>query len=132
MPEEYERFADELDRMVVGHPPVGDSDLAAFAREVQGLGAERMDDEQRDRIRSGLAQHAATLPTAGGPGPISPASLIDPGLANPWMRRTSATAAPSDWRGHMVRAQTAIAIMTAVALLIVGAAWYTNQQDDDP
>lgn len=132
MPEEYDRFADELDRMVAGQPPVGDSDLAAFAREVQGLGAERMDDEQRDRIRSGLAQHAATIPTAGGPGPISPPSLIDPGLANPWVRRISATAAPSDWRGHMVRAQTAIAIMTAVALLIVGAAWYTNQQDDDP
>lgn len=33
----------------------------------------------------------------------------------------------------MVKAQTAIAIMTAVALLIVSAAWYTNQQGgDDP
>lgn len=137
MPEEYDRFADELDRMVAGQHSGEAGDLAAFARELQGLGVERIDDAQRDRIWRRLMQHtnsaASATPTTGGAGPLSQPTLIDPGLANPWVRRRSATAAPSGWRGHMVRAQTAIAIMTAAALLIVSGAWYTNQQGgDDP
>lgn len=137
MPEEYDRFADELDRMVAGQHSGEAGDLAAFAGELQGLGVERIDDAQRDRIGRRLMQHAnsaaSATPTTGGAGPLSQPTLIDPGLANPWVRRRSATAAPSGWRGHMVRAQTAIAIMTAAALLIVSAAWYTNQQGgDDP
>ena len=133
MPEEFNRFADELDRMVAGQPPAGDGDLAAFAREVQGLGAARIDDDQRDRIRRGLMHHAnsASTPTTGGAGPLSQPTLTDPAMTNPWVRRTPAAATPTDWRRHMVKAQTAIAIMTAVALLIVGAAWYTNQQGGD-
>lgn len=85
MPEEHDRFADELDRMVAGQPPVGDRDLAAFAREVQGIGAARIDDDQRDRIRRRLMQHAnsAATPTTGGTGPLSQPTLTDPAMTNP-------------------------------------------------
>jgi hypothetical protein len=131
MPEEFDRFADDLDRMVAGQSPAGDGDLAAFARQIQGFGEERIDDEQRDMIRRRLMQHAmsANTPTTGGAGPLLQPTLTDPAMSNPWVRRTPvADRTPSGWRGHMVKAQTAIAIMAAVALLIVGAAWYTNQQ----
>lgn len=133
MPEEHDRFADELDRMVAGHPSAGGGDLAVFAREVQGLGAEQIEDAQRDRIRRRLMQHAnsASTPTTGGAGPLSQPTLTDPAMTNPWVRRRPAAAMPTGWRGHMVKAQTAIAIMTAVTLLIIGAAWYTNQQGSD-
>jgi hypothetical protein len=131
MPEEFDRFADELDRMVAGQSPAGDGDLAAFARQIQGFGVERIDDEHRDMIRRRLMQHAmsANTPTTGGAGPLLQPTLTDPAMSNPWVRRTPvADRTPSGWRGHMVKAQTAIAIMAAVALLIIGAAWYTNQQ----
>jgi hypothetical protein len=135
MPEEFDRFADELDRIVAGQPqpPAGGSDLSAFAREVQGIGVERIDDEHRDRIRRRLMQHASSAasatPTTGGAGPLSQPTLTHPAMSNPGVRRRlAADQTPFGWRGHMVKAQTAIAIMTAVALLIVGTAWYTNQQ----
>ena len=94
MPEEFDRFADQLDQMVAGQAPAGENDLAAFARKVQGIGMERIDDEQRDRIRRRLMQHAtsATTPTTGGAGPLSQPTLIDPAMTNPWTRRRPAAA----------------------------------------
>src|SRR5690606_13352400 len=59
-------------------------------------------------------------------------ALTNPATYNPWVRRRpAASRTPSGWRGHIVTAQSAIAIMTVFALLIVGSAWYTNQQGGD-
>src|SRR5690606_18507915 len=109
--------------------------LAAFARDVQmHQGAARLDPDRRAEIRRNLMQHATTLnkQTTGGPGPLSQPALTNPATYNPWVRRRpAASRTPSGWRGHTVTAQSAIAIMTVFALLIVGSAWYTNQQGGD-
>lgn len=132
-----ERFANELDRIASGQEPQDPDALAAFARDVQmHQGAARLDPDRRAGIRRNLMQHATTLSasksTTGGAGPLSQPALTDPAMHNPWVRRTpAANRTPSGWRGHIVRAQTAIAIMTVFALLIAGSAWYTNQQTGD-
>jgi hypothetical protein len=132
-----DRFANELDRIASGQEPQDPDALAAFARDVQmHQGATRLDPDRHAGIRRSLMQHATTLSTSksttGGAGPLSQPALTDPALHNPWVRRRPAvTRTPSGWRGHMVKAQTAIAIMTVFALLIVGSAWITNQQGGD-
>lgn len=153
MPEEFDRFADQLDRMVAGQAPAGERGLSAFAREVQGIGSERIDDEQRDRIRRRLMQHAnsaaSTTPTSGGAGPLSQPTLNKPwtldrptaGIGSGAIQRAFQASLPVSNRTrraavktppHRLNAWLSAAIVAMLLLGSAGSAWWFGAGRGDP
>jgi hypothetical protein len=123
-----------LDNLVRGQQADAGSDLAGFVREIHTHhSTSRLNPDRRGKIWDDVMAHssAGTPPTTGGGGPLSQPALVHPALGNPWDRRQDdAPGTPTGWRGTRAKATTALAFITAMALLVATIAMFTKGDDD--